>query len=384
MDAAISGDTVVILSGTYAGPGNRDLDFRGKAITVRSEDPNDPSLVIIDCDGTADDPHRGFNFHSYETPRSILDGLTITDGYHDQGGGINFSDCARPTVTNCIFRENRASLGGGAYAESGPTLSNCTFSNNSADGGGGLYNNGDDADCAPVLSDCTFVGNAVTHNGGAIYNLGRGAKPVMTNCQFIGNSVSDGGGGAVRNNVSGSPTFVNCLFADNSAATFGGAIRNSNGGTTELTNCTFGNNFAPNGKAFAATPDDSDLQSPCVLVVVNCIVRDGGDEIHNDDGSVINATFSNLQQAGARVTFPGEGNINVDPHFADPDSGDYHLKSQAGRWHSDTQSWILDETTSPCIDAGDAAMALGPEPAPNGGVINMGAYGGTIRASKSL
>ena len=133
-----------------------------------------------------------------------------------------------------------------------------------------------------------------------------------------------------------------------------------------------------------ATPDDADRQSPCVLVVVNCIVRDGGDEIYNDDRSVINATFSNIQQAGARTTFPGEGNINADPYFANPDSGDFHLKSEAGRWHSDTQSWIRDETTSPCIDAGDAAMALGAEPAPNGGVINMGAYGGTALASKSL
>ncbi|MHC4166589.1 MAG: C10 family peptidase [Planctomycetota bacterium] len=384
IDAAVSGDTVVILSGTYAGAGNRDLDFRGKAITVRSEDPNDPGLVIIDCDGTADDPHRGFNFHSYETPRSILDGLTITDGYHAQGGGINFSDCAGPTVTNCTFRDNRASLGGGVYAESGPTLTNCTFSNNSADGGGGLYNNGDATDCNPVLSDCTFVGNAATNNGGGMYNLGPRAKPVLTNCQFIGNSVSEGGGGAVRSNVSASPTFVNCLFAGNSAATFGGAIRNSNGGTTELTNCTFGNNSAPNGTACAATPDDADRQSPCVLAVVNCIARDGGDEIYNDDGSVIDVTFSNIQQAGARVTVPGEGNINADPYFADPDGGDFHLKSEAGRWHSDTQSWIRDETTSPCIDAGDATMALGAEPAPNGGVINMGAYGGTVRASKSL
>lgn len=384
IDAAVSGDTVVILSGTYGGPGNRDLDFNSKAITVRGEDPNNPDLVIIDCDGTTDDPHRGFNFHSYETPRSVLDGVTITDGYHVQGGGIYFSDCARPTVTNCTFRENRASLGGGAYAESGPTLTNCTFSDNSADGGGGLYNNGDASDCAPVLSDCTFIGNDAIHNGGGMYNLGRRAEPVLTNCRFIGNSVSEGGGGAIRNNVSGSPTLVNCLFASNSAATFGGAIRNSNGGNTKLTNCTFGDNFAPNGTAFAATPDDADSQSPCVLQVVNCIFRNGGDEIYNDDGSVISVTFSNVRQAGARGPFQGDGNIDVDPQFADPDGGDYHLKSEAGRWDGDTQSWILDDTTSPCIDAGDAAMALGPEPVPNGGIINMGAYGGTVRASKSL
>jgi len=384
IDAAVSGDTVLILAGTYKGDGNRDLDLRGKAITVRSAEPNDPSLVIIDCDATADDPHRGFYFHSYETPGSVLEGLTVTGGYHDQGGGIYCSDCARPTVTNCVFAENRALLGGGMFIDSSPTLTNCEFSDNSADGGGGLYNDGDASECNPVLTDCTFSGNRATHNGGAVYNLGRRAKPTLRSCEFIGNSVSGGGGGAIRNNISGSPTLINCLFAGNSAATSGGAIRNSNSGNTKLTNCTFSANSASNGTAFASTPDDGDSQSPCVLQVVNCIFRDGGDEIYNDDGSVINVTFSNVQDGGIRGPFPGEGNIDADPRFADSDNGDYHLKSKAGRWDIDTQSWILDETTSPCIDSGDATMALGAEPAPNGGVINMGAYGGTVRASKSL
>ena len=383
IDTAVSGDTVLILSGTYTGDGNRDLDFKGKAITVRSAEPNDPSLVIIDCNATADDPHRGFDFHSYETPGSVLEGLTVTGGYHDQGGAIRCSDCARPTVKNCTFRENRASIGGGVYAESSPTLTNCTFGSNSADGGGGLYNNGDASECNPVLTDCTFSQNTVTHNGGAVYNLGRLAKPTLTGCEFIGNRVSEGGGGAIRNNVSGSPALINCLFAGNSAATSGGAIRNSNGGNTKLTNCTFSANSAVNGTAFASTPDDADTQALCVLQVVNCIFRDGGDEIYNGDGSVINVTFSNVQDGGVRGPFPGEGNIDADPRFADPGSGDYHLKSEAGRWSPNTQTWILDDATSPCIDTGDATMAVGAEPAPNGGIINMGAYGGTVRASKS-
>ncbi|MHC4500820.1 MAG: LamG-like jellyroll fold domain-containing protein, partial [Planctomycetota bacterium] len=69
IDAAVNGNTVVVLPGTYTGEGNRDIDFLGKAITVRSIDPNDPNIVaatIIDCNGTEDDPHRGFYFHSGE------------------------------------------------------------------------------------------------------------------------------------------------------------------------------------------------------------------------------------------------------------------------------------------------------------------------------
>ena len=38
---------------------------------------------------------------------------------------------------------------------------------------------------------------------------------------------------------------------------------------------------------------------------------------------------------------------------------------------------------SVCIDAGDMAGPIGYEPFPNAGRVNMGAYGGTVEASKS-
>jgi hypothetical protein len=63
--------------------------------------------------------------------------------------------------------------------------------------------------------------------------------------------------------------------------------------------------------------------------------------------------------------------------------GDYHLKSQAGRWNPNSESWVMDDVTSPCIDAGDPNMPVGDEPEPNGGRINMGAYSGTAEASMS-
>jgi hypothetical protein len=102
----------------------------------------------------------------------------------------------------------------------------------------------------------------------------------------------------------------------------------------------------------------------------------------------------------------GEGNIDADPCFAalgrwvdtnNPEvtvtpsysnsvwvEGDCHLKSQTGRWNPASGSWVLDGVTSPCIDAGDPKSPTGGEPEPNGGRINMGAYGGTAEASKSL
>ena len=79
----------------------------------------------------------------------------------------------------------------------------------------------------------------------------------------------------------------------------------------------------------------------------------------------------------------GEGNIDIDPAFADPENGDYHLKSQAGRWSPARRMWVVDDVTSPCIDAGDPDSNVEDEPSPNGARINMGTYGGTDQASKS-
>jgi hypothetical protein len=103
--------------------------------------------------------------------------------------------------------------------------------------------------------------------------------------------------------------------------------------------------------------------------------------------------------------WPGVGNIDTDPCFTEPGywadandpnipvepndpnaiwvDGDYHLQSQAGRWDSNSQTWVIDANTSPCIDAGNPTDPVGHEPFPNGGIINMGAYGGTAQASKS-
>jgi len=96
----------------------------------------------------------------------------------------------------------------------------------------------------------------------------------------------------------------------------------------------------------------------------------------------------------------GSGDIIVEPLFASGGywdtkgttdqsddiwvDGDYHLKSQVGRWDPHSKSWSVDDVTSRCVDAGDPNSDWTAELWPHGKRINMGAYGGTPQASMSL
>ena len=88
------------------------------------------------------------------------------------------------------------------------------------------------------------------------------------------------------------------------------------------------------------------------------------------------ASYSCLQE-------PDQENITADPLFVDTENGDYHLLSERGRYWPEHDVWVLDEVSSPCIDGGDPNSDYSNEPMPNGGRINMGAYGGTPYASMS-
>jgi hypothetical protein len=91
------------------------------------------------------------------------------------------------------------------------------------------------------------------------------------------------------------------------------------------------------------------------------------------------ARYSCIEQVAV-----GEGNIDDDPLFVDPVVGDYRLASERGRYWPLHDVWVLDKVTSPCVDGGDPSADPFREPMPNGGRINMGAYGGTPQASLSL
>jgi hypothetical protein len=131
INAALDGDTVQVANGRYTGEGNRDIDFLGKAITVRSE--NGAEYCIVDCEGSESDSHRGFYFHSGEVADSVLQGFTILNGWADLGGGI-FCENSGPTITgNSITGNSVNSAGGGIFCDNaGGTITDNIISGNSS------------------------------------------------------------------------------------------------------------------------------------------------------------------------------------------------------------------------------------------------------------
>jgi len=131
--------------------------------------------------------------------------------------------------------------------------------------------------------------------------------------------------------------------------------------------------------------DSSIYGLPTINVRNNIITGCNGYGIEFIDVTSANVNFNNLWNnilGNYSGVSPGIGSISTDPYFVDPISGDYHLQSNTGSYHNG--AWTPDPNHSPCIDAGDPASPFNNEPEPNGGIINMGAYGNTAEASKSF
>ena len=380
IDTAENCDKVLVADGMYTGPGNRDIDFLGKAITVRSE--NGPENCIIDCGGAWQVSHRGFYFHQNEGADSILQGFTIRNGEicfdedlgpeyydfppydpwekradHPIGGGI-YCELASPTITNCVISNCGTELGGGIGCVGGaPVIINCTIDDCGAGGYGWAESGGEGGgigimrSCYATITNCKLTNNTDYYNsyGGGIYCIDSEAE--ISGCTISGNSAfgSVDGAGLYCGPLS-YVTIKNSLITENTAED-GGGVFCSDGSDVTLTNCTLsGNSVDYNGGGiFCETPND--------VIVTNCILW--GNTAPSAAQIYGSATVSYSDVQGGWL---GEGNIDANPLFVDAPSSDYHLS-----------------VDSPCIDVGDNSVVdydtdLDGNPRIVNYVVDMGAY----------
>jgi hypothetical protein len=233
---------------------------------------------------------------------------------------------------------------------------------------------GEDANC--VLSGLVITGGRGRLAGGIVCWA---SSPSFVNCLVVGNRLMD-------------PNDTGYVGSGNQDCVNGGGLYCKDSSAT-FVNCTIAGNWGVSGGPALGFKDSR-------VTLANSVVWDNGPVAIVAEGSK-QPVVSYTDVTGG---WAGTGNLNKDPLFAlsgfwanpkdltkvldgtDPTAvwvkGDYHLRSQAGRWDS-VLGWVKDAATSPCIDGGDPASPAGAEPLPNGNKINMGAYGGTGQASKS-
>lgn len=334
IQAANSGDTVLVESGTY----DENIDFLGKAIIVTSE--YGPYHTVIDG-GQAGSVVK---FVNGEKTSSILDGFEITNGTGTQdtlvrgiaGGGI-YCKNTRPKLTNLLVVQNQADKGGGLFSSNVPSGQNLVLenvfleSNTALVAGGGLFLQESHA----LMTGCKINDNqAVGADGGGIY--GYVSSVTMAECAIIGNQSAFWGGGLVSLFGEG-VTMQNTVVASNTAEVTGGglsifygenakldllnttivdntAVQGWGGGiyvavdavSHKITNSILWGNTAPDGKAIAIDLSDFEVEY--------CDVEGGMGSILVSSGS---------------LTY-GASNISVPPIFANAAARDYHLLAGSG------------------------------------------------------
>lgn len=316
LDAAVAGDTVLVAGGTYAGEGNKDIDLLGKAVTVRSE--NGPEVTVIDCEGSG----RGFYCNNAETGSTVIEGFTVRNGsvsgaWPEHAGGGFFLYGSSPVVRDCIIVNNEAVNGGGVFIHDGsPIISGCRIEGNTGAFGAGI-------ECstrsAARIENSVIAGNGPAAYGGGICCRNYDATVTVINCTFYGNSARWGGAVSCYN-TENCPVFAFCTITGNTAEYAGGGLACAN-------------------------------SYPYLL---SCILWDNTGILEIYGYPIVN--YSDIEGGYTGV---GEGNIDADPEFLAPGSDDYHLAYG-----------------SPCIDAGadwNVYTDMDDEVRPNGGGYDIGA-----------
>lgn len=342
IDWAWHDDVIEVQPGFYREPG---LNLYGKRLKVTSVDPTDETIVastIIDGNGES----HIIVAENGEQNDTVLSGFTLQNGgtaIYCSYSGLLISYCYITNISTSI-------LVYGSPIEM-PYLYACYFNEESIFSFQG------------VIDSCVF-------SGGIIYNCNN----IIKNCIVTKYNISASGGIQQCHGL-----IANCIVS----GCFNG-IKDCRG---DVINCTLVGN-QNDGYLYESTEPSSGSVRNCIIVNNN---RYG---ICSYYDVPINIEYNNIWNNGQsyRGLPPNPLDIHTDPQFALDGywedtvnwiEGDYHLKSEAGRWDSALNTWVVDTVTSHCIDAGNPTDNIEDEPLPHGGRINMGAYGGTAQASLS-
>ena len=419
IDAAVDGDTVVVWPGTY----DQQANFNGKAITVKSADA-EPAVISNSAIGYA------FVFENGEEPNSVLQNFIISNGCF-----AVYTSGSSPTIKNLTIVDNY--FGIDAYDDAVPAVSNCIFLNNrfgDIEGADTQYSWPFDLTAVACWSFEETTGTKVYDGIGSSDGVITGATREPNG--LLGRAMSfDGNGDYItvpssgNLDITGDITIAAWVKPTNFSSSvryiaikpyaYELGIRNTNptfrlsSGTKDRSYPIVEKTFTDlafvlnqwnyivvkregalvkawlNGKESAQPAN----VSPTAAIALSSYPFSIGTVVVSspypyyyfvgqiDEVALFDRALS-IKEIENYYELTQSGYYYTDPMMADSDNGDYHLLSEFGRYDANSDQWILDEITSPCVDAGDPTDNPMGEPMPNGGRINIGAYGGIGHASK--
>jgi len=304
--ATFAGDTVLVAPGTYSGVGNRDLDFLGRNIIVRSSDG--PSITIIDC-GSAG---RGCHLSSGETRAAVIEGFSIRSGRAEWpapefGGGISCED-ASPTISDCWITQCSAERGGGVYLlRSGAAIIECNIAGCHAGGSGGGIWIDDPEPRVDIVGSTIYGNNAFSFDGGGILANGSGKISIsQSEISFNTAGAEFGKGGGVSCSGGGLRlAMTDCILERNTQTSLGdnSFSEASGGGVYALADSAVLVRCAFDGNAARGINDDASNQARGggATLIVDHVVLDDCSFIDNESESrsmVTQGGFGKAQGGG--------------------------------------------------------------------------------------
>ena len=320
-----------------------------------------------------------------------ISGLTITNGYAFDGGGI-WNNHGTLTINNSTLSGNSASTNGGGILNDGAFLGNATliinnstFSGNSAYHGGVVCNKGYSGSATLTINNSTLSGNSVTAFGGGIYNIGDYGSAILTinNSTLSGNSTNSIGGAICNHGFAGSATLtINKSTLSGNSANSGAGIYNAGfSGSVMLTisNSTLSSNSA--SSVGGAICNDGNSSGSATLTILNSTLSGnsstysgGGIYNYGSSGSATLEIGNTILKTGAsgENIFNIDGTISSDGYNFSSDNGGGFLTAMGDRINTDPMLGPLQDNGgptfthellvgSPAIDAGDPSFTSPPD-----------------------
>ncbi len=331
LDTAKAGETLYVQEGTFVG--NFTMRNGVNVSGGWNEDFTTQKQYGTVLDGDA--KGRVLTQTADFTQETVYDNLTIQNGcLQENGKGAGVYLLWKSKLTNCLVQNN-------TFAEG---VTNCE--------GGGLAQNKDDNAGDIVADNCVFRNNKATHGGGVWL------RSTITNCVIENNETlqKHPGGGAhlqwgrmyncvIRNNHStedaggvrayGNCKLVNCLIAGNTCdvKVAGLALERT---LSEVINCT----IVDNAQTLETTDQEfcgvrCDASSAGSNVFVNNVIwgNKAGDKVWNQQiswnltkyGTCVGNAIQGKVPGEVKALQLGENMEANGPHFANPEKGDYTL-----------------------------------------------------------